>query len=176
MLEPVVFGTRPYDATTFDVLRLLGWTLMMGGVSGVPATLGDQYGRTGRIGLGLIASGMVLVAGLHIRAVSILVSAGFRAVPATGEQTLVLFAAYGGYGLVIGGSALLGTALWRTSDCPIITAALLVFAAVLPVGILLPFDVLPSMLRMLLLQSNNLLVPFGVAWTALGVLLLRRTR
>jgi hypothetical protein len=50
-----------------------------------------------------------------------------------------------------------------------ITAALPVFAAVLPVGVIFPFDVLPSMLRMRLLQSNNLLVPFGVAWAALGV-------
>lgn len=174
LLEPVVFGTRPYDATVFDVFRLLGWTLMIGGIIGASATLGDQYERVGRIGLGAVASGMVLVAGLHVRAVTVLVSAGFRAVPATEENTLVLIAAYGGYSLVVVGAGLLGIALWRVSDRPTITALLLVFAAVLPVGTLLSHDVLPAMLRMLLLQSNNLFVPFGVAWAALGVLVHRR--
>lgn len=176
LLEPVVFGTRPYDATVFDVFRLLGWTLMIGGVIGVPATLGDQYGRMGRIGLGVVASGMVLVEGLHLRAVIVLVSAGFRTVPATEENTLVLIASYGGYSLVVVGTGLLGIALWRVSDRPTITALLLVFAAVLPVGTLLSHSGLPAMLRMLLLQSNNHLVPFGVAWAALGVLVHRRAR
>jgi len=176
LLEPFVFGTRPYDATVFDVFRLLGWTLMIGGAVGVPATLGDQYGRIGRIGLGVVASGMVLVAGLHVRAVTALVSAGFRVVPATGENTLVLVATYGGYSLVVVGAGLLGIALWREPDRPTSTAVLLVFAGVLPVGMLLPYDVLPAVLRMLLLQSNTLLVPFGVAWAALGVLVHRRAR
>jgi hypothetical protein len=119
---------------------------------------------------------MVLVAGLHVRAVTALVSAGFQAVPATGENTLVLIAAYGGYSLVVVGAGLLGIALLREPDRPTITAVLLIFAAVLPVGILLPYDVLPAMLRMLLLQSDNLLVPFGLAWAALGVLVHRRAR
>ncbi|OYR55579.1 hypothetical protein [Halorubrum sp. Eb13] len=176
LLEPVVFGTRPYDATVFDVFRLLGWTLMIGGVIGVPATLGDQYGRIGRIGLGVVASGMVLVAGLHVRAVTASVSAGFRVVPAAGENTLFLIAAYGGYSLVVVGAGLLGIGLWKDPDRPTITAVLLVFAAVLPMGMLLPYDVLPAALRMLLLQSNNLLVPFGVAWAALGGLVHRRAR
>ena len=136
---------------------------MIGGAVGVPATLGDQYGRIGRIGLGVVASGMVLVAGLHVRAVTALVSAGFRVVPATGENTLVLVATYGGYSLVVVGAGLLGIALWREPDRPTSTAVLLVFAGVLPVGMLLPYDVLPAVLRMLLLQSNTLLVPFGVA-------------
>ena len=176
LLEPAVFGTRPYDATVFDVFRLLGWALMICGVIGVPTTLGDQYERVSRIGLRVVASGMVLIAGLHVWAVTVLVSAGFRAVPATGENTLVLIAAYGGYSLVVVGAGLLGIGLWRDPDRPTITAVLLVFAAVLPVGMLLPYDVLPAALRMLLLQSNNLLVPFGVAWAALGFLVHRRAR
>lgn len=176
LLEPVVFGARPYDATVFDVFRLLGWTLMIGGVIGVSTTLGDQYGRAGRIGLGVVAFGMVLIAGLHFRAVIVLVSAGFRAVPATEENTLVLSAAYAGYNLVVVGAGLLGIALWRLSDRPTITAVLLVFAAVLPVGLHLSYDVLPAMLRMLLLQSSNLFVPFAVAWAALGAAVYRRAR
>lgn len=142
----------------------------------MPATLGNQYGRVGRIGLGVVASGMVLVAGLHVRGATVLVSASFRAAPATGEHTLVLIAAYAGYSLVIVGAGLLGIALWRVSDRPTITAVLLVFAAVLPVEALLPYDVLPAMLRMPLLQSSNLRVPFGVAWAALGPVVLRRAR
>ncbi|SDF61161.1 hypothetical protein SAMN04488067_10671 [Halorubrum xinjiangense] len=174
LLEPVVFGTRPYDATVFDVFRLLGWTLIIGGAVGVPATLGDRYGRIGRVGLGVATSGMVLIAGLYVRAVAVLVSAGFQAVPATGENTLVLIAAYGGHSLVVVGAGLLGIALWRGPDRPAITAVLLVSAAVLPVGMLLPVDVLPAVLRTPLLRPNNLLVPFGVAWAALGVLVHRR--
>ena len=149
---------------------------MIGGVIGVPPTLGDQYGRIGRIGLGVVTFGTVLVAGLYVRAVTALVSAGFRVVPAAGENTLFLIAAYGGYSLVVVGAGLLGIGLWKDPDRPTITAVLLVFAGVLPVGMLLPYDVLPAALRMPLLQSNNLLVPFEVAWAALGVLVHRRAR
>ncbi|EMA69983.1 hypothetical protein C468_00570 [Halorubrum kocurii JCM 14978] len=174
LLEPVVFGTRPYDATVLDVFRLLGWTLMISGVIGVATTFGNQYGRSGRIGLGVVASGMVLIAGLHVRAVIVLVSAGFRAVPTTGENTLVLVAAYAGSTLVVVGAGSLGIALWRVSPRPTIAAVVLVVAAVLPLVALLSSGVLPATPRRLWLQSGTLLVPFAAAWAVLGAVVYRR--
>jgi len=103
LLVPVVLGTRPYEASAFDVLKLVGWTLMMGGLLGVPNALGDYYRRLGRAGVGVTAFGMLLVAALQVRAVLVFVVAGFQAVPATGENLLVLLAAYRGYTLSLGG-------------------------------------------------------------------------
>lgn len=167
-LTVLVLGDRPYAATPFDPLLLFGWALMGAGLAGLHATLRDRYGTLGRVAVATTAVGMVLVAGLLVRSVVALASAGFRPVPATGEDLLVLLAAYGGYGLALLGAGLVGIALWRLDDRPTTTALLLVLAAVTPVVVLDPLGVVPAGVGSLLVRANGLLVPFGVAWVALG--------
>ena len=172
-LRTAVLGTRPYVGTAFDVGSFLGWLLMLGGLVGAHAVFRDRYGRLGRASAGLLGVGMVVVAGLLLRSVFVFVRAGFRPVPATGEDPagLVLSLAFLlGYGLVLVGAGGLGAALWRTDGRPTLTAGLLVLAAVVPfaaVGLRLG-SLLPLPLGRLLVGTNAAFVPFGVAWAALG--------
>jgi hypothetical protein len=168
-----VLGTRPYVGTAFDVGSLAGWLLMLGGLAGAHRVFGDRYGRLGRASAGATGVGMVLVAGLLLRAVLAFVRAGFRPVPATGEDPagLVLSLAFLlGYGLVLVGAGGLGVALRRAEARPALAAGLLVLAALVPfaaVGLRLG-SLLPLPVGRLLVGTNAAFVPFGVAWTALG--------
>ena len=171
--ERVALGTRPYVGTAFDVGSLAGWLLMFGGLVGAHRVFGDRYGRLGRASTGAVGVGMVLVAALLLRSALAFARAGFRPVPATGEDPawLVLSLVFlVGYGLVLLGAGGLGVALRRTGDRPAFAAGLLVLAAVVPfvaVGLRLG-SLLPLLLGRLLVGTNAAFVPFGAAWAALG--------
>lgn len=171
--QRAVLGTRPYVGTAFDVGSLVGWLLMLGGLAGAHLVFGDRYGRVGRASAGAVGAGMALVAVLHLRSVLAFARAGFRPVPATGEDPaeLVLSLAFLlGYGLVFVGSGGLGFALRRVETRPAFAAGLLVLAALVPfvavglgMGSLLPLPV-----GRLLVGTNAAFLPLGVAWMALG--------
>jgi hypothetical protein len=176
-----VLGTRPYVGTAFDVGSFAGWLLMLGGLVGAHRVFGDRYGRLGRASAGAIGVGMVLVAGLLLRSVLSFVRAGFRSVPATGEDPagLVLsLAILLGYGLVLVGAGGLGIALRRAAPRPTLAAGLLVLSALVPVaavGLRLG-SLLPLPVGRLLVGTNTAFVPFGVAWAALGYRVWSETR
>jgi hypothetical protein len=159
--------------TAFDVGSLAGWLLMFGGLVGAHLVFRDRYGRLGRASVGAMAAGMTLVAGLLLRSVLAFVRAGFRPVPAAGEDPagLVLsLVALLGYGLVFVGTGGLGVALRRAEPRPTLAAGLLVLAALVPlaaVGLRLG-SLLPLPVGRLLVGTNAAFVPFGVAWAALG--------
>lgn len=171
--ERVALGTRPYVGTAFDVGSLAGWLLMFGGLVGAHRVFGDRYGRLGRASTGAVGVGMVLVAALLLRSALAFARAGFRPVPATGEDPagLVLSLAFLiGYGLVFVGSGGLGVALGRAEPRPTLAAGLLVLAALVPfaaVGLRLG-SLLPLPVGRLLFGTNAAFVPFGVAWAVLG--------
>jgi hypothetical protein len=168
-----VFGTRPYVATVFDLVGWVGWLLMAAGLAGFHSMFGSRYGRLGHVGVWTTGVGMALVALVQTRAVLAFVDAGFRAVPATGEDpaglvvtlTLVL-----GLTLAVSGAGVLGVTLSRLEVRPSSTAILLVAAAVVPALAvsLRHLSLLPTPLGMLLLRANLVHVPFGVGWMALG--------
>jgi hypothetical protein len=172
-LERAAYGTRPYVATGFDGVAFVGVVLMAVGLAGVRTRFGARFGRPGRIGLGLVAVGLVLVGAVRARSVVVLVAEGLRAVPATGESPagLVLtWATLLGYGCALAGAGLLGLALRRIDRRPRPTVALLVAAPLVPavaVGLRL-LGVLPLPLGRLLVGTNAALVPFGLGWAALG--------
>jgi hypothetical protein len=175
-------GTRPYVGTVFDVPALAGWGLMLVGLAGVRAAFGDRYGRLGRISVGTAAVGMSIVAGLLLRSAAAFVAAGFRPVPATGEDPagLVLtFAAFLGCGLTVAGAGGIGFALRRLDDRPAATATagLLLLAPAVPlVAIALrALSLLPVRVGRLLVGTNLALAPLGIAWVALGALVWSHT-
>ena len=172
-LQTAALGTRPYVGTAFDVGSLAGWLLMAGGLVGFHLGFGDRYGRVGRVSVGSTAVGMAVVALLYLRSVLAFVRAGFRAVPATGEDPSGLVPAWAfllGFGLVLAGSGGLGLSLRRVDGRLTPTAGLLVLAAALPaVAVGLRFgSALPLPLGRLLVGTNAALVPLGAAWVALG--------
>lgn len=172
-LERVAYGTRPYVATWFDAVAFVGIALMAVGLVGVRARFGGRFGRAGRVGLGLVAVGVILLCAVRARSVVVLVDAGFRAVPATGEDPagLVLtWATLLGYGFALAGAGLLGLALRRIDRRPRLTVGLLVVAPLVPalaVGLRL-LGILPLPVGRLLVGTNGALVPFGLGWAALG--------
>jgi hypothetical protein len=180
-LQLATIGTRPYVATPFDVGTLVGWLLMLAGLGGARACYGDRLGRIGRVGLGLSAVGMVLVAGLYLRRVVVFAGSGFRPVPATGEDPtgLVLtWAVLLGFGLTLAGAGLLGVGLWRLDRRGSLAGGLLVAAPLfvvlvvgLGVGSLLPLPIGRAVVR-----TNLGVVPFAIGWMALGRSVYTRSR
>jgi hypothetical protein len=172
-LERAAYGTRPYVATGFDAVAFVGIVLMAIGVVGVRTRFGGRFGRSGRVGLGLVAVGLVLVGAVRARSVAVLVGSGFRTVPATGEDPAGLVLTWTtllGYGFALAGAGLLGIALRRIDRRPRLTVALLVAAPLVPilaVGLRV-LGVLPLPVGRLLVGTNAALVPFGLGWAALG--------
>ena len=161
--------------TVFDVGSLAGWLLMAGGLVRFHLPFGHRYGRVGRASAGANAVGMAVVAGLLLRSVLAFVRAGFRVVPATGEDPsgLVLTWAFllrFGFGFVLAGSGGHGLSLRRVDGRLTLTAGVLVLAAALPlVAVGLRFGSgLPLLLGRLLVGTNATFVPLGAAWVALG--------
>lgn len=179
-LQLVTFGTRPYVATGFDVGSLAGWLLMLGGLVGVRVAFHDRYGRVGQVAVGVIGAGMVVVAGLLFRRVVVLVGAGLRAIPATGESPAGLVLTWAfllGFGLVFAGAGLLGVALWRVDSLPSLAAGVLVatpMLVVLATGLRV-LSVLPAPVGAVLVGTNAAFVPFAVGWALLGRLISRTT-
>ena len=179
--QAAVYGDRPYVATAFDAASLLAWLLMAAGLVGVHAAVGERYGRLGRASLGATAAGMAVLAALSLRSVVVLVGAGFRAVPATGEAPagLVLtWATLLGFGLAFAGAGGLGYSLRRVGAVPPVVAGLLLAAPVVPlVAVALRFTAgVPVWVGRLLVTTNVALVPFGVGWAALGATLAARAQ
>lgn len=170
-LQVMSLGTRPYVGTGYDVLSLVGWVLMAAGLCGLHRLFRDRYGLRGTVAGAITGAGMALVALLLLRSVSAFVTAGFRPVPATGEDPagLVLtWLALLGFGLTLVGAVGVGLALWSLEPRPTLTAALLVLAGV----VLRVTSLLPVPLGRLLVETNAPLVPLGLAWLSLGRLVL----
>lgn len=173
-VRTAVLGTRPYAASVFDVVSLGGWLLMLAGLAGVYATFGARFARLGRGSVATTAAGMGLLSVLLCRRVARFVAAGFRAVPATGEDPaglLLSLATVLGLGLVISGTGGLGLALRRTEDPPEVTSRLLLLAPVLPSALLgLDRTVgLPPSVGRVVVSPSAVLLPFGLGWVALGL-------
>jgi hypothetical protein len=179
-LEAAALGDRPYVATPFDVPLLVGWLLMAAGLLGVRATFGDRLGRPGRVGLAAAGVGTALVAAVYARAVLALARAGFRAVPATGEDPAGLVVTYVfvvGFAATLAGAGLLGVGLRRAGAGPAATALLFAAPAVPAALVALRLAaLLPLPVGRLAVSTNAALLPLGVAWLALGRLLWRRSR
>lgn len=180
-VRDAVLGTRPYVASVFDVGSLAGVLLMTAGLVGVRAVFGGRYGRLGRVSVGMTAVGMTVVAGLSARSVVAFVDAGFRAVPATGEDPagLVLtFAALLGLGCTFAGAGGIGLALRRIEDGPVVTSGLLLLAPAVPLAAiaLRLLSALPLPLGRLVVGTNVVLVPLGLGWVALGLVVRSRAR
>ncbi|SEO68994.1 hypothetical protein SAMN04487948_104191 [Halogranum amylolyticum] len=172
-VQRIALGTRPYVATAYDVVACAGWLLMVWGLVGFRSTFRAQYGRLGRVGVWTTGVGMALVAVVLARAVVAFVDAGFRAVPATGEDPaglVVTITAFLGLGVTLTGAGVLGVALRRLEGPTFSASLLLVGAAVVPALVVgLRFlSLLPLALGMLVVRTPLVLVPFGVGWLALG--------
>ena len=180
-MRTAVYGDRPYVATAFDAASLLGWLLMAVGLVGVRAAFGEHDGRLGRASLGATAIGMVILGTLSLRSVVVFVGAGFRAVPATGEDPaglLLLWATLIGLGLTLAGAGGLGLSLRRVEAVPpVVTALLLAVPAVVLVAVAFRFvGGVPVWVGRLLVTTDAVLVPFGLAWAALGATLAAHAR
>ncbi|WP_152041922.1 hypothetical protein [Salinigranum salinum] len=172
-LQLAALGTRPYVGTAFDVGSFLGWLLMAVGLVGARTAFGDRYGRVGRAGVALSGAGMTVVAGLLLRRVAVFVDAGFRRVPATGEDPAGLVLTWAfllGFGLVFVGGGLLGVALWRLGLGRPLAAGVLVAAPMLVLLLLVLrlLSLLPLPFGRALVGTNIAFVPLAVGWMALG--------
>jgi hypothetical protein len=180
-VQTAALGTRPYVASIFDVSSFAGWLLMVAGLVGVYATFNDRFDRLGRGSVTTTAVGMALMLGLFFRRVVLFVDAGFRAIPATGEDPAGLLLSTTtvlGLALTVIGAGGIGLALRRSGISPAITSRLLLLAPILP-GTLIVFDQLvglPLPIGRLLVRTNVVLVPFGLGWIALGLLVRFDTR
>lgn len=119
------------------------------------------------------AVGMAVVAGLLLRSVLAFVRAGFRVVPATGEDPSGLVLTWTfllGFGVVLAGSGGLGLSLRRVDGRLTLTAGLPLLTAALPLVVVgLRFgSALPLPLGRLLVGTNAAFVPLGAAGVALG--------
>jgi hypothetical protein len=155
-VREAVLGTRPYLASGFDGGLLVGWALMLVGLAGVHAVFGTEFDLPGRLGAGATAAGMALLAELLFRRVVAFAAAGFRVVPASGEDAaglLLTLASVLGFSLTLLGAVGLGLALRRVEDPP----------PVRHVG-------------RTLFGTNAVLVPLGAAWLSLGALVWSRSR
>jgi hypothetical protein len=121
---------------------------------------------------------MALVAAVYARAVLAFGRAGFRTVPAVGEDPaglLVTSTVVVGFAATLAGAGLLGVAL-RRADFGDAGAVLLLAAPAVPAAlvVLRLAALLPTWVGRLVVSTNAALVPLGVAWLALGRLLWRR--
>lgn len=179
-IQTAVLGTRPYATSVFDVGSLAGWILLLVSLSGFYTMFKKQLSRFGRAAVGMTAVGMLLITGLLARRGVLFVEAGFRSIPATGEDPaglLLSTATVSGLVFTIIGAGCIGLALRRIEDYPAATAWLLIFAPILPLGEIvnnLIFD-LPIALGRLVVSTNALFVAFGLGWIALGVTVYSRT-
>jgi len=179
-VQTAVLGDRPYVASVFDVTSFGGWALMLVGLVGYHSAFRDEHGRVGRIGVGLTGIGMVLVALLELRSVATFVGAGFRAVPATGEDPAGLVVTLGfvlGLGCTVVGAGVIGVA-WRRAGTATTTGALLLLSAPtvpLFLVVLRVLTVVPLPVGRLVVSTNAALLPLGISWLALGRLVLRRS-
>lgn len=177
--QTAVLGTRPYVATAFDLVSLVGWLSLLVGVVGAYVTFADRVGALGRASLGTVAVGMGVVAALLGRRAVRFVGGGFRSIPATGEDPaglLLTVLTVFGLGLAVVGTGGVGLALRRSRDAPVGTAWLLVLAPIVPlvlIGIAVLVDA-PGPGR--LVVTDVLLVPLGLGWAALGVTVWSRGR
>ncbi|WP_123622438.1 hypothetical protein [Halorubrum sp. CSM-61] len=180
-IQIAVFGTRPYVTSAFDAGSLVGWVLMLAGLGGVSATIGDRFGRLGRASVAATAVGMAIVSALLVRRTALFVEAGFRAVPATGEDPaglLLSMATLLGLTLTVAGAGGIGLALRRGEKRASVTSWLLLLAPAIPL-VLIAADLLfglPLPLARLLVRTNAVLIPLGLGWLALGVRLVSHTR
>ena len=179
--QAAVYGDRPYVTTGFDAATFLGWLLMAAGLVGVRAAFGERYGRLGRASLGATAVGMATLAALSLRSVAVFVGAGFRAVPATGEDPAGLVLTWTtllGLGLTLAGAGGLGLSLRRIDAVPSVVTGLLLAAPGVPLAaVALRFVAgVPVWVGRLLVTTDVVLVPFGLGWTALGATLAARVR
>ena len=179
-VQTAVLGDRPYVATGFDVLSFVGWVAMAAGLLGFRSAFVGRDRRLGRLGVGLTGFGMTLVAGLLLRSVIRFVRAGFRAVPATGEDPaglLVTLATVVGLGATLLGVGLIGVALLRRDGAHPVAVALLLSAPAVPIA-LVAFrlaSLLPAPIGRVVVTTNAALLPLGVAWVALGALVWTRS-
>lgn len=180
-VQTAVLGTRPYTASGFDVLSLVGWLLLLVGLAGVYGTFGAQFARLGRGSVATTAAGMGLLSALQLRRVARFVAAGLRAVPATGEDPVGLpltVATVLGLGLTVLGAGGLGLALRRVEKPPAVTSGLLVLAPVIPsalIGLDRIVGFQPSVGR-LVVSPSAVLLPFGLGWMALGLVVWAEAR
>jgi hypothetical protein len=176
-----VLGDRPYVATGFDVASLVGWVAMAAGLVGVRAVFESSRGRLGRLGTGLTALGMGLAGVVSLRSAVAFVTAGFRAVPATGEDPAGIVLTYAtvlGLACTLVGVGVLGTALLGRDDAPRPVGWLLVAAPAVPFALVVldAVGALPLPVARLVVTTNAALLPFGVAWLALGSTVRSRAR
>lgn len=180
-VQTAVLGDRPYVASVFDVASFGGWALMLVGLVGYHSVFRNEHGRVGRIGIGLTGVGMVLVALLELRSVTTFVGAGFRAVPATGEDPAGLVVTLGfvlGLGCTVVGAGVIGVALRRAGNATTTGALLLLSAPTVPLllVVLRFIMVVPLPVGRLVVSTNAALLPLGIGWVALGRLVLRRSK
>jgi len=180
-VRTAVLGSRPYVASAFDAVSLAGWLLMLAGLASAHATFAGRFGRLGRASVGTTAVGMGLVSALLLRRVARFADAGFRAVPATGEDPAALplsLLATAGYALTVAGAGGIGAALRAIDDRPPVTPWLLLLAPTVPLALIVIDRLadLPLAVGRVLVSTNAVLVPFGLGWIALGVLVWSRAR
>jgi hypothetical protein len=169
-LQFAAFGSRPYVGTVYDIGSLLGLGFLLGGVAGLSVVIGRPR-RTGRVALGATGLGLCCLGVLAAESVAAYVAAGFTPVPATGEDPAGLvrtWLAITGYALALSGTGLIGVVLHRRPDPPAVTGALCLLAPVVPVLVVLAGETLPLPVRMVVVRTSALFLPFGVAWVALG--------
>jgi hypothetical protein len=135
-----------------------------------------QYGLLGRLGVGLTAVGVFIIASLLLRSVSLFVVAGFRPVPAVGEapaSLLISAATFVGIGCTLVGAGVIGATL-RGIDRQAGTESLLLLSApAIPIAlsVLRLLSAFPVPLDQLVVSTNVAFLPFGITWVALGRLL-----
>lgn len=180
-IQMAVLGDHPYVASVFDVLSLVAWVSMAAGLLGFHTVFHRHYGRIGQFGVGLAGFGMTVVAGLLLRSVITFVQAGFRAVPATGEDPAGLLISLGtliGLGFTLLGAGAIGIALLRIGGTHVAGIALLLSAPTVPIVfvVLRVSSLLPTPIGRIVVMTNAVLLPFGVAWLALGILIWTHSR
>lgn len=176
-----VYGDRPYVGTEFDLFSFVGLVAVGVGLAGFRSSFRSEYGRLGAVGVASTGAGVALLAALAGRSALAVVAAGFRAVPATGEDPaglILTFASMAGLGLATLGAGALGAALRRlTGRWTFATASLLSGLAV-PVLVLVlrTLSLLPLSVGTLVVRTNVVFLPLSLGWVALGAALRSRMR
>lgn len=176
-----VYGDRPYVATGFDLVTFVGLAAVAVGVVGFRTAFRSEYGRLGTVGVASTGGGVLVLAALAGRSVLVFVAAGFRAVPATGEDPTALvltFATFLGLGLSLVGAGALGVETRRLTGRWTLPAGTLLSALVVPVLVLAlgTASMLPLSIRVLAVRTNGVFLPLALAWVALGAMVRSRAR